>query len=137
MDHLYEYFASYISRKLLLDEVKLAIDNESLSVLVFLDLRRAFDIINHNIQLSKMVVAGVSALSSAEASFALGRGGSLEAGERVRESKRTFFFPLSTSRPPRSLCGGERGISVCNLLVWTLSKRPLKQFVVCNGSRSF
>ena len=81
---------------------------------------------------SSSVVAKVGGgwLSSAEASFAFGRVGSLEAGpgggKRKRagnagngEERRSFrlpvvpsapcFFPYPPPPPPRSLCGGERG----------------------------
>ena len=44
----------------LVDEWKWSIDSKQIAVAAFLDLRKAFDVINHNLLLKKLESAGVS-----------------------------------------------------------------------------
>jgi hypothetical protein len=48
---------------LLVDEWKWAIDNKQLTVAAFLDLRKAFDVINHRLLLSKLKNGGISGMA--------------------------------------------------------------------------
>ena len=48
---------------LLIDQWKWAIDSTSITVAAFLDLRKAFDVINHGIVLSKLNKAGITGIS--------------------------------------------------------------------------
>ena len=48
---------------LLIDQWKWAIDRKSITVAAFLDLRKAFDVINHDILLSKLDKAGITGTS--------------------------------------------------------------------------
>ena len=48
---------------LLIDQWKWAIDRKSITVAAYLDLRKAFDIINHDILLSKLDMAGITGTS--------------------------------------------------------------------------
>ena len=45
---------------LLIDQWKWAIDRKSITVAAFLDLRKAFDVINHDVLLSKLDKAGIT-----------------------------------------------------------------------------
>ena len=60
----YKKFSSCnVALILLIDEWKWAIDNKQLTVAAFLDLRKAFDVINHRLLLSKLKNGGISGMA--------------------------------------------------------------------------